>query len=266
MNEQSMPTRMFAPSAANVRAQVERFVELWLGAMFLKRETYAYEREQKNPFANGLVYLVVIGIIVALAGIMGAGLRFATSPSADAIKNTILVHLQAMPFYAGFNSATVNAFEQGYDQVWDSLGSVFLGYPTNANDFVGLVLTIITTPLGLVLVWLVNGALIHLIARGWNPETSFGEMLAPLALASSPQLLNVFALFPAVGASGAVIALWTFICNVVAVRVAYQTTTRRAVWGATFPLLVFGVLMFVAGVLVLTSFAGIVKAMTGGAQ
>ena len=266
MSEQSMTTRVRAPLAESVRGQINHFVELWLGAMFLKRETYAYEREQKNPFGNGLVYIAVIGIIVALAGMLGAGLRFATSPSADAIKNTILVHLQAMPFYAGFNSASANAFEQGYDQVWDNLASVFVGYPTNANDFVGLVLTIITTPLGFVIVWLVYGALIHLIARGWNPETSFGEMLAPLALASSPQLLNVFALFPAVGASGAVIALWTYICNVVAVRVAYQTTTRRAVWGATFPILVFGVLMLVAGILVLTSFAGIVKAMTGGAQ
>src|SRR4051812_18157231 len=85
MSEQTL-ARVSAPSAATIRKQLAHFLELWRGAMFLKREIYTYERDQKNPFANGLLYIAVIGILVALASILGAGLRYATLPSADAIK------------------------------------------------------------------------------------------------------------------------------------------------------------------------------------
>lgn len=241
-------TRVQLPSTASVSNQVDRFVELWLDAMFLKPEGYAYERDQKNPFGNGLVYIAMIGVLVAAAGILGSVLRYAVSPSADAVKNTVLVHLQSMPFYLGFDSAMQTAFDRGYDQTWNMFGSTFLRYPTNITDFISVALSALTIPLGLVIGWIVYGALVHLIARGWNPETSFGELLAPLALATSPQILNVFAFFPMVGLSGAVISLWTLICNVIAIRIAYQTTTRRAVWAALFPILVLAVVLILLAV------------------
>jgi hypothetical protein len=248
MSEQTA-SRVSVPSTASVREQFGRFVELWLDGMFLQEQGYAYERDSKNPFGNGLVYIAIIGVIVALANIIGAALRFATSPSADAIKNVVSTHLHAMPFYTAFDPAVAVAFDQGYDQVWDSAGSLFLGYPTDATGFVGLVLGVLTTPLGYMLTWVIYGALVHLVARGWNPETSYAELLAPLALATSPQILNVLVLFPGVGAPGIVIALWTFICNIFAIRVAYKTTARRAVWGAVFPLLLLIVLMVVLAVI-----------------
>ncbi len=244
MSEQSI-IRVRPPSAATIREQVGRFVELWLDAMFLKREGYAYERERKNPFGNGLVYIAIIGVLVAITGMFGAGLRFATEPSLDAVKNTVLVHLQAMPFYSAFDSASATAFDQGYDQWWDQSGAGALGYPADASGIAALALSLLTTPLGLIIGWLIYGALVHLIARGWNPETSFGEMLAPLALATSPHLLNILTLLPSANVSGLAVALWTLLCNVVAIRVAYQTTTRRAVWGALFPLLLLIVFLFV---------------------
>lgn len=244
MNEQPM-TRLRAPSAATVREQVRYYIELWLGAMFLKQEAYTYERDQKNPFGNGLIYIAIIGVLVALAGIVGTGLRYATLPSVDAIKNTVLVHLQAMPFYESLSANGLAMFEQQFNQNWNQFGSRYLGYPTDTNGFIGLMLTVLTIPLGYFIGWLIYGALVHVVARGWNPETSFAELLAPLALATSPQLLSVLMLFPNSGLSGVAISLWTLICNIVAIRVAYQTTTRRAVWAALFPILLLVVLLAV---------------------
>lgn len=255
MSEQSI-TRVQPPSVASLGAQTRHFVELWLGAMFLKNETFAYERDQKNPFGNGLVYIALIGVILALADILGGGLRYAISPTADAIKNTVLVHLQGMPFYDMFDSATADMFNRGFERTWDALGSVFMGYPVDTRGFVTLALSIITTPLGLILGWLIYGALVHLVARGWNPETSFGELLAPLALATSPQLINVLTLFPNVGVSGVALALWGLICNIVAIRNAYQTTGRRALWGALFPLLLLFLLIVVVLIFAIALFAG----------
>lgn len=263
MSEQSM-TRVRAPSAATVREQVQHFIELWLGAMFLKQETYTYQRDKKNHFGNGLVYIGIIGVLVALAGILGAGLRYATLPSVDAIKNTVLAHLQAMPFYESLSANGLANFERQYDQSWNQFGSLFLGYPTDTNGFIGLMVTILTVPLGLIIGWLIYGALVHLVARSWNRETSFTELLAPLALATSPQLLNVLMIFPNTGLSGSAIALWTFICNVVAIRVAYQTTTRRAVWASLFPILL--VVILVIGLVVLGLLLLIPFSRAGGPQ
>lgn len=263
MSEQSM-TRVRAPSANSVREQVGRYWELWLGAMFLKQETYTYERDSKNPFGNGLLYIAVIGVVVALAGILGAGLRYATAPTADAIKNTILVHLQAMPFYGMFDPASASLFDRQFNQGWDMIGTRVLGYPVDTAGATMLVASVIATPLGLIIGWLVYGILVHVIARGWNPETSLGEMLAPLALATSPQLLNILALFPTAGASGAVIALWTWVCSVFAIRVAYQTTTRRAIWAALFPILLEVILIVLVFLVIAAVFLPISRSIGGG--
>lgn len=264
MSEQPM-NRVRAPSLASIREQVSYFDELWLGAMFLKQETYTYERDHKNHFGNGLLYIAVIGVLTAIAGIIGAGLRYATIPSADAIKGTVLAHLQAMPFYDAYTPQQVTAFEQQYNQTWNQFGSMFVGYPTDTNSFVSLMLTILTVPLGLAIGWVIYGALVHLVARGWNPETSFSELLAPLALATSPQLLNVLMLFPNSNVSGAAIGLWTFILNIFAIRIAYQTTMRRAVWAALFPLLLFLVLLIILVIGAVAVLVPVIRTV-GGAQ
>src|SRR5207253_909594 len=164
MSEQTM-TRVRAPSAASILKQLAHFLELWRGAMFLKREIYTYERDQKNHLGNGLLYITVLGIIVALAGILGAGLRYATLPNGDAIKNTVLVNLEAMPFYTAYDTAAQTRFEQGFNQAWNQIGMQVVGYPTTTTDFVRLILSVVTTPLGFAIEWLVYGALVHLIAR-----------------------------------------------------------------------------------------------------
>lgn len=262
MSEQ-VATGVPRPTVRGVREQIGRYAELWLGGMFLQPQAYAYERDGKNPFGNGLVYIAIIGVIVALSQIIGAGLRFAASPSADAIKNTVLAHLQAMPFYIAFSPASASEFDRNYRLLWDRFGSLFLGYPMDQAGFVAPVLGLLLTPLGLVLTWLVYGALTHLVARGWNPETSYSELLAPLALATSPQLLYVLGMFPGVGASAAVVALWTLVCNIFAIRTAYATTVRRAVWGAVFPILLLFVLVLV--ILVPLSWFSI-SAIAGGSR
>lgn len=263
MSEQSM-TRVRAPSAATVRKQIEHFWELWRGAMFLKREIYTYERDQKNPFGSGLLYIAVIGILIALAGILGAGLRYATLPNADAIKNVLLTNVEAMPFFSTLDLNSQAQFERTANQLWSQVAPLVLGYPISDTGFAQLIASVVTTPLGLIIGWLLYGALVHLIARGWHPETLFAEMLAPLAMATSPALLNVILLFPIGGVFGLTIPLWTFICNVFAIRIAYQTTSGRAIWAALFPILLLFILLIVAIILALLLVLPVSR--TGGPQ
>ena len=210
---------------------------IWLSALFLRGETYEYQRDRKNPFGHGLLFIALIGVIVALFGILGAGLRFAGGPNIEAIKNIVLTHLENMPFYDAMGSARQSDFLRGYDQFWNNLGGVLAGYPTNARETVLLLATVVTTPLGWIIGWLLYGGLAHLIARAGKHETNLAAGLGALALATAPQLLKVIEFLPGANVSGLMIAVWTCICNVVALRIAYRISTRRAVSAALFPIL-----------------------------
>ncbi len=239
-----MLTRIELDSAArSLPDRISYYAELWTGAMFLQSEAYMYMRERRQPFGNGLLYVALVGFVVAVANILGAAARYATSPNPDAIRSIVLTHLQALPFYAQLSPQAQRGFDSTYAQIWNQFGSQFVGFPVDAGGVASLSLGLLTTPLGLVIGWLIFGALVHLVGRGWNPETSYGELLATLALAHSPQVLYVLNLFPGVAISGLVVGLWTLILNVFAVRIAYKTTTGRAIWGALFPTLLLVVLL-----------------------
>jgi hypothetical protein len=237
------------------------YFHLWLSALFLRREAYEYQRDRKDSFAHGVAFILVIGIIVALFGIAGAAVRYATEPSADAIKNTVLNHLQAMPFYSQFSSQAERRFLAGYNQVWQAFGSLFVGYPTKATDLALLLAGIITTPLAWIIGWLVYGVLAHLIAGRGNPHGGLAHGLGTLALATSPQLLNVATVLPGAAIGGTVVGVWTLILNVFALRTAYRISTSRAVLAALFPLLL---LILVAALFACVGILALSAAIQGG--
>jgi hypothetical protein len=239
------------------------YFHLWLSALFLKREAFEYQRDRRDSFAHGLAFIVIVGVIVALFGIAGAALRYATEPSADAIKNTVLNHLQGMPFYSQFTPQGEDRFLSGYNRVWDTLGSIFVGHPTNGSDLLPLFASLVTTPLSWVIGWLLYGLFAHLVASRGNPHGSLAHGLGTLALATSPQVLNVVTVLPGASIGGAVVGLWTVILNVFALRTAYRLSTGRAIFSAMFPLLLvllFLLLLSCVGIFVLSA------AIRGGQQ
>lgn len=232
---------------------------LFLGALFLRRESYEYQRDRTRPFAHGLTFVVIIGLLVAVAGILGAGLRYASLPNSDAIQNIVLKHLQAMPFYGDMTTAAQAQFLSTYNQIWNNFGGAFFGYPTTSAGLAQLLVTIVTTPLSLVVGWLVYSVLVHLVARGVNKQVSLAEGMGTLALATSPQLLTVLDVFPGVMATSAVITLWSLILSTFAVRTTYRTSTGRAIFAALFPLLLFLIpafLLLCCGLFALAGAAG----------
>jgi hypothetical protein len=237
------------------------YFHLWLSALFLKREAYEYQRDRRDSFAHGLAFIVTVGVVVALFGIAGAALRYATEPSADAIKNTVLNHLQAMPFYSQFTPQGERQFLNGYNQAWGAFGSLFVGYPTKVSELVFVFASLITTPLSWVIGWLIYGVLAHLIAGRGNPHSSLAHGLGTLSLATSPQILNVVTVLPGASISSVMVGLWTIILNVFALRTAYRISTTRAVLSALFPLLL---LLLIIIVFACFGFLALSTAITGG--
>lgn len=238
-------------AARSIPERILYYAELWVGGMFLQDEAYVYMRERRNPLASGLLYVVLVGVLVGLADIFGGLARYATSPSLDAIKNTVLIHLQAMPFYETMGAASQRAFESGFQQTWEWFGPLFLRAPDTPQQIGQLLLSPLTVPLGLIIGWFIYGALVHVIARKWNPEISLGHILGPLALAESPQLLAVLNVLPNGSISLRVAFLWFLVCAITAIRVTYRTTASNAFRAALFPFLVMLIAVVVLGVLAL---------------
>ena len=67
--------------------------------MFLKQETYMYRARQKESFCQWLVVFASHWRPRCAGGHCRRGSALCDVPFGDAIKNTVLVHLQAMPFY-----------------------------------------------------------------------------------------------------------------------------------------------------------------------
>ncbi len=213
---------------------------LLIGALFMRREAYEYQRDNKDSFARGLLLIVIIGVAVAIANVIGAALRYASSPNPDAVKNTVLTHLQAMPFYTQTIQPYPSLEQQwllGYNQVWQYLGSTFMGFPIDAAGWASLLATIITTPVIWLIAWVVYAGLAHLIASRGATHVEFSHALGTLALATAPQIFGVVGLLPNAGVNTFAIWLWSMILNAFALHAAYRITTRRAIWAALFPVL-----------------------------
>lgn len=239
---------------------MRNYIHLWQSALFFKREAFEYQRDRKDSFAHGLAFIVAVALLVALSGIAAAALRYATEPSSDAVKNTVLNHLQAMPFYSQFTTQAERQFLSGYDQVWQNLGSLIMGYPTNTSAVLVLLMSLVTTPLSWIVGWLLYGVFAHVIAGRANPHASLAQGLGALALATAPQALNVITVLPGGSISAPIIGLWSMIANVLALRAAYRISSRRAVGAALFPLLL---LLIILAVLACIGFFVLTAAVQG---
>ncbi len=195
----------------------EDFRLLWRG-LFLEPEAYHEAAEESNPFVHGLFLIVIVGVIVGVANMIGVMLDWAITPDLQQLKETILNGLQAMPWFQAMrdNPVAANAFRQQYEFGWQ-IANLFTPKPTNGF------LTLITTPAMLILSWLWFSLIAHATARILGSKAKLGETLGASALAFAPVLLNVFGFLPSVVVAG--IATWTLLARYVAIRRVHENLT-----------------------------------------
>lgn len=222
---------------------------LWRG-LFLEPDAYHEAAEDANPFVQGLYLVVIVGVIVGVANLVGSLLDWATTPNLEQMKQTILQGMQAMPWFQALrdNPDAARMFQEQYDFAW-KIADFFTPKPATG------LLTLVTTPVGLVLGWLWFGLVAHAVARLLGSKARLGETLGASALAVAPFLLNVFGVMPAVVVAG--IGVWTLLARFVAIRrVHEQLTWVRAlitvfvppVVGVVFGIAILAALAIPAGV------------------
>jgi hypothetical protein len=225
---------------------------LW-HALFLDRQAYATLRDEESPVSRGLIILLILGLAIALAGIIGTTLEWATSPSLNDLKDAIWELNQQAPWWENIESEpqALAMFEQIWNQIWDFMGLVI---PSPVSSLSGL----ITKPLNLIVSWLIFGLLAHLFARLLGGSGKLDQTLGALALASAPQLLLLLTTLPYIVIAG--IGTWTLICRYMAVRVTHNLSWTRTLWAVFLPVIVLGFLVFlvamITGVVAGTLIAG----------
>jgi hypothetical protein len=222
--------------------QISRFAGLVTRALFLRTDAYEEMREARNPFVEGLFIIVIIGVIIAVAGVVGTTLEWASSPDGAALQDILYDGLTNMPWYQMLEQEIGREFTEQFQWQWN-LNSQIARWaaPTPLSSLAGVV----TTPLWLIIGWLIYGLLAHLFARLLGGEASLSQTLGCTALAVTPQVLNLAGLLPSV-AMGGVVATWTLICRYVALKQAHRFTWGRAFWATVLPRLALWLLLLIA--------------------
>ncbi|MGD2205321.1 MAG: Yip1 family protein [Anaerolineae bacterium] len=231
-------------------------LRLGWSALLFNTDAYEEMRTADNPVVKGLILIVVVGVVIALLGLVGTAIEWASTPDLGAIKDTIFRYMPQMPWWDEALRGLPDfprQFKEWYDLGWQIFPRVF-----GAPNVGGAALSIITTPLGLVIRWLVYGLLAYLFARWLGGTADFSETLGVLALAVAPQALNVLTLLPFVEL-GSLVSVWGLLCAYFGLKTAHRLSWDRAVWATLLPFTLALVLLLLAGCLGTAIVAAAVK-------
>jgi hypothetical protein len=241
--------------------QISRFPSLVARGLFLRTDAYEEMRGIRRPVLNGLALIVLVGVIIALAGLVGTLLEWASSPDPKAVQVAVYEGLIEMPWYRqqiqmmpGF----ADQFKRWYDLGWTILDQVVVPNPLSAAG------NIVLIPLGLTVNWLIYGLLAHFFARLLQGQASLGQTLGFTALAVAPNLLRVAEVIPFVSVGG-VVGTWVLISRYVALKQAHHLTWGRALGATLLPLLVLGLLGLILAGIGLAIGGTLARQLLGGA-
>ncbi|RLT37647.1 MAG: YIP1 family protein [Chloroflexi bacterium] len=231
--------------------QPQTYPRLLGQALTLQSDPIVEMVDDDNPWIEGLFFVFVLGLLLAVARLVGGLLLWASLPPSDAVRETLVIGLkQSFPLLFGEQAAA----ETFLRQIWPWL-TPFYAYE---NGLLGL-LILIVTPLGLIGQWLLYASVSHGAARLLGGKGSLGQTLGAVALSLAPRILSVAALVPFVSVSLLLVNGWGLLIAYRGLAVVHDLPTGRAAVAALAPLLLGGL------VLALTALFGIgLMTLTGG--
>jgi hypothetical protein len=217
---------------------IRDYLRLGMGGLFLDLQVYREQRDAPDGMKRGFVLVVLIGVIVGLATMIGQIFQSLVVPNPNQLAQTVYQGLTDLPLYdlaLANDPGFAEDFQQGFDQTFPLIQQL-LG--ENASLLSG-VTGFVVTPFLFTLGWLIFGTFAHLIARLLGGQGALGQTLGCTALATGVNLLAIIQVVPFARPSLLAIPLFSLIANYVALREAHQLAPWLAFW-ATFagPLLV----------------------------
>jgi hypothetical protein len=233
--------------------QPRTYPELLGKALVLEAQPFEALTDDDEPWAEGFFLVLLVGLVVGLAQLIGGMLRNASLPPANVVLETIINGWQQ--FHARLALPNdVAAIEASIRQGW-SVWTQSNGYDSGWAQL----LVLITTPLGLVAGWLVVALVVFAAARTLGGTGTLSQTLGATALMVAPQGLLLLQVLPFVSISWLLLLVWSLLILYRAAEVAHDLPWVRAVWVALAPavlllglalvgLLLFGLVIGLRGV------------------
>ncbi len=226
-------------------------------ALLLKKDAYEKMGSAENPVGKGFLLILVVGVAIALLGLVGSVLEWATMPDLTEMQGTIYSYLTQMPWWEPAAEASPEfeqIFDQWYNMSWNMAKTIA---PSVASAALGILLT----PVGLIVRWLIYGLLAYLFARWLGGTADFSQTLGVLALAVAPQALQALTLLPYVE-PGNVVAIWAMLCAYVGLKTVHNLSWSRALWATILPFILALVVIFFVSCLASAAFAAVIGGLS----
>jgi hypothetical protein len=219
------------------------YPELLGKALVLEAQPFETMVDDDEPWVEGLVLIISLGVLIGVARLLGGLLLAASLPPA----NTVLaVLLNGWQEFVGRMDVTadVAATEANLRQAWSTF-TWLTGYGAGWARL----LTLIATPLGLVLQWLLASLLVYGVARALGGSGTLNQTLGAAALMVAPNVLLLLTAVPFVSVSALLLSAWGLLILYRAVEVAHNLPWPKALLAAAAPLILLILLLVLAGLL-----------------
>lgn len=218
--------------------QPQNYPRLIGQALVLEPEPFVEMVDDDNPWVEGLFLCACIGVLAAVAQVLGGLLLTGSLPPAEVVLNILLQALRQLVA----NAETLLEVERTLGELWPLL-SMGSGYDSGWLRL----LTLVVTPFGLIAQWLLFGITGHLIARAVGGQGSLGQTLGAMALSNGPRLLYILTLIPFVSIGGILIHVWGILIAYRGIEVAHELPPTRAALAVVGPWLLVFVSLVVGG-------------------
>lgn len=218
--------------------QPQNYPRLIGQALVLEPEPFVEMVDDDNPWVEGLFLCACIGVLAAVAQVLGGLLLTGSLPPAEVVLNILLQALRQLVA----NAETLLEVERTLGELWPLL-SMGSGYDSGWLRL----LTLVVTPFGLIAQWLLFGITGHLIARAVGGQGSLGQTLGAMALSNGPRLLYILTLIPFVSIGGILIHVWGILIAYRGMEVAHELPPTRAALAVVGPWLLVCVSLVVGG-------------------
>ena len=218
--------------------QPQNYPRLIGQALVLEPEPFVEMVDDDNPWVEGLFLCACIGVLTAVAQVLGGLLLTGSLPPVEVVLNTLLQAVRQLVA----NAETLLEVERTLGEIWPLL-SMSSGY---GSGWLRL-LTLVVTPFGLIAQWLLFGITGHLIARAVGGQGSLGQTLGAMALSNGPRLLYILTIIPFVSIGGILIHVWGILIAYRGMEVAHELPPTRAALAVVGPWLLVLVSLVVGG-------------------
>lgn len=214
-------------------------------ALVLEADPFIAMVDDDDPWAEGLFMVVIIGLAVGAARLIGGWLTAAALPPMDASLAAVINAWQQLNAQLG-----LGVDPAGADASIRRIADLIAAY----NGFGGgwaTLFVLVATPTGFVLQWLLYAFVAFFVARLMGGTGSLSQTLGAMALIMAPQLLRLLTAIPFVSVSGLLLLVWSLLISYRALAVAHELPWQKAVWTTLLPPLLL--MLIGAGVTLLTA-------------